>query len=242
MAERPPQELRYVGGGDFDKIGQQWVDYFVSKCGLRRTDGVLDMGCGVGRVALPLTEYLTGRYEGLDVVPGGIKWCQEHITPHRPNFRFTLADVYNGKYNPDGKVVASEYRFPYDDASFDFAFLTSVFTHLLPDDVVQYSSELARVLKPGGRVVISAYLLNDHSLGVMQRGEVQLGYSFDHDHGVFRASQPEPEEGLAYVEDWFVGTLADSGLSVERIDYGQWAHRESPNRDYQDALVARRVQ
>jgi len=207
---------------------------------LRPTDSVLDMGCGVGRVALPLTVYLKGRYEGLDVVPAGIKWCQENIRV--PGFNFTLADIFNAKYNPDGTMLASEFRFPYEDASFDFAFLTSVFTHLLPDDVRRYSSELGRVLRLEGRVMISAFLLNDHSLGVLERGEVLFGYTFSHDHGIFRASEPAPEEGLAYMEDWFVGVLENSGLGVEHIHYGRWANRQTANKDYQDAVLARRVE
>ena len=41
----------------------------------------------------------------------------------------------------------------------DVAFLTSVFTHMLPEDVEHYLDELARVLKPGGRTLITWFLL-----------------------------------------------------------------------------------
>lgn len=64
------------------------------------------MGCGIGRMAIPLTEYLSeeGSYEGFDVVRRGVKWCQENITTRCPNFRFRLADVYNELTIPRGNT------------------------------------------------------------------------------------------------------------------------------------------
>ena len=57
---------------------------------------VLDIGCGVGRIAIPLTGYLGGggQYDGFDVVPGGIAWCEKNISIPFPHFRFELADIY----------------------------------------------------------------------------------------------------------------------------------------------------
>jgi hypothetical protein len=43
-------------------------------------------------------------------------------------------------------VRSLEYEFPYADASYDFAFLTSVFKNLLPDEVENYLSKIERVL------------------------------------------------------------------------------------------------
>ena len=42
--------------------------------GLKPEHRVLDIGCGVGRVALPLTRYLTsGTYDGFDIVKRWIR-------------------------------------------------------------------------------------------------------------------------------------------------------------------------
>ena len=85
---------------------------------------------------------------------------------HRPapsRFRFAVADVHNGQYNPDAETQASEYTFPYGDEEFDVVVLTSVFTHMLPDDVAHYLDEIARVLKPGGRTLITWFLLNEET-------------------------------------------------------------------------------
>jgi SAM-dependent methyltransferase len=149
----PPRWLNPIGDGDFESTGAEFLEYFNRFGELRPSHHVLDVGCGIGRMARPLTKYLTtGGYEGFDIVPSGIEWCQKNITPRYPNFRFALADIRNQEYNRYGLVSASEYRFPYDDAHFDFAFLTSVFTHMRPLDVSRYLAELGRVLAPGGEL------------------------------------------------------------------------------------------
>ena len=55
----PPRRLSFVGAGDFTAIGLEFLRYFQDLGGLRPTDHVLDVGCGIGRMALPLTGYLS---------------------------------------------------------------------------------------------------------------------------------------------------------------------------------------
>jgi len=70
----PSQGLLFVGGGDFKKIGQKFLIYFIEYGKLAPTEKVLDVGCGIGRMAVPLTDYLNpqGSYEGFDVFKEGI--------------------------------------------------------------------------------------------------------------------------------------------------------------------------
>lgn len=133
----PPKSLSFVGKGDFEKIGREFRQHFIALAGLRPEHRVLDVGCGIGRMAIPLTEYLSpaGGYWGFDIVRKGIDWCSERITPKFPNFQFRHSDVYNQHYNPGGTVRACDYRFPFEDNFFDFVFLTSVFTHMVPADL-----------------------------------------------------------------------------------------------------------
>lgn len=166
----PPHRLGFVGSGDFRASGDEFREQFVELAGLRPDEDVLDVGSGVGRVAVGLTGWLQGRYEGIDIVRRGVEWCQQAITPRYPNFSFQVADLYNRHYNPEGRVPASEYRFPFEDQSFDFVVLTSVFTHLLPPDRDNYIAEIARVLRPAGRCFGTFFLFDNEARSSLQNG------------------------------------------------------------------------
>jgi hypothetical protein len=45
--------------------------------------------------------------------------------------------VKSREYNPSGAVEAASYRFPFDAAAFDVVYAASLFTHLLPDELVR---------------------------------------------------------------------------------------------------------
>jgi SAM-dependent methyltransferase len=243
---RPPDDLiRFIGHEDlttFEVIGQWYLGYFKGLCALEPDGRVLDIGCGVGRMAIPLTGFLTGSgsYEGLDIAADAVRWCGENITPLHPNFRFQLADVFNEMFNPAGKVEARNYTFPFDDGEFDLAFTTSVFTHMLPEDVERYFSEIARILKPGGRTLNTFFLLNEEAFRAIDQGRSQ--FHFRHDFGVYRVQTPDPPEAVvAYDEDHVLALHQRFGLEVEEpIHYGSWSGREGVLRG-QDFIVARKA-
>jgi SAM-dependent methyltransferase len=237
----PPRRLSdFVGDSDFRATGDEFVRLFMELAGLERQERVLDVGCGIGRVARPLARYLEppGSYEGFDVVPEGIAWCRRRYADSHPDFRFCVAEVTNGLYRPEGGVPARDYTFPYPDSSFDFAFATSVFTHLLPADADRYLAEMARVTRPEGRVFATFFLLGPGTPRPLARGG-QL--SFPHDHGHYATDSAEvPEAAVAYAEDWIRERLTAHGLRpVEPLRYGTWNGR-SDGVSLQDIVVARR--
>lgn len=154
----PPHRFRRVGQGDFRKMGEILAAMLVEH-GLRPDDRVLDIGCGVGRVALALTRVLSssGNYVGFDADARAIRWCSENITPRHANFRFAHAAVETSRQHRQHLDV-KEYRFPTGDASIDFAFATSVFTHLEFEAAVHYASEARRVLRPGGILLATIFV------------------------------------------------------------------------------------
>lgn len=149
---------------------------------ITRSSDVLEIGCGLGRIAFPLRYILRqGGYNGFEICREKVDFLQSRFTPAHPNFRFTWADVYNSYYNPEGSSPASEYRFPYADQSFDLVFAASVFTHMLPQNARRYFAEAARVLRPGGRCVFSFFLLEYYrSKGERPHGFAREGFDFEH--------------------------------------------------------------
>jgi SAM-dependent methyltransferase len=242
LADRlPPPDLAIqFGGGDFLDVGLKTLKRLVADCGLKPCQRVLDVGSGAGRLAVALTGYLDGRgsYEGFDTYPFGLDWCRENLTPRFPNFTFRQADVHNRLYNPRGAVHAKDFVFPYPDADFDLVVLNSVFTHMLPEDVVGYLTQIARVLKPGGHAFITFYLLNDAARALLpaSTGYPRLG----HRYGAFYVENPaDPEEAVGYEETFARHAIAAAGLDITSITPGSWCGR--PYEGYvQDMVVARK--
>ena len=229
-------------GGDWDDAGRRFVEHFKTYGGLEPDERVLDVGCGAGRIAVALGPYLGsgGSYEGLDLYRPAIKWCSGHITPRWPNFRFQHADVKEDLNNPGGSIAAERYRFPYEDETFDFVFLTSVFTHLLPPAAGHYLSEIHRVLRPGGRCLATWFLLDGQSWPAVRAGTTQYGFGIDRE-GCRIARLDMPLMAVAYPRE-LVGTMvADAQLDVrEPVIRGNWyGDRSAP--EHQDLLVIDRA-
>jgi SAM-dependent methyltransferase len=240
----PPEDDVSVGKGGFRAIGLGLLQELKDACGLQPHHRVLDVGCGIGRVAIPLTQYLSppGAYEGFDPVAKSIRYCQARISPSYPHFRFQVADLYNKTYNPRGRYRDAEFRFPYDDASFDVAFAASVFTHLLPAGTERYVAETARVLKPGGRFFATFFLLNEASKEALAGGRSTIG--FRPGPGAHRIhSRRHPEAAVAYEESFVLRLFEEHGLPLTQPPaYGFWSGRPpSGYGGYQDLLVGARA-
>ncbi len=237
----PPARLYSVGTSDFRATGEEFLGLFLDLVELGKDDRVLDVGCGIGRLARPLAGYLsnTGSYDGFDVAGIAIRWCRRHYAGAYPNFIFKHVNVANGSYNPDGGVPAERFSFPYPASSFDFVFLTSVFTHMLPAGVERYMEEIARVLAPGGRCLVTFFLLNDESRRLIGQGHsTQVFVDFEPPCAVVYPANPEA--AVAYEEPWVLERLSKAGLRPRLpLHYGNWCERDAFT-SYQDIVVADR--
>ncbi len=143
----PPPDLivKVAGTPDVDwfleggRLGFESVRRHVPVEELR---SVLDFGCGCGRVTRywhSLEAEDRPAVSGSDLSPDAIAWCREHL-----GFgRFEVNEL------------APPLRF--ESESFDLVYALSVFTHLTEDLQVAWLGELARVLRPGGRLLVTTH-------------------------------------------------------------------------------------
>jgi SAM-dependent methyltransferase len=231
----PRRYLDFVGDSDFAATGQEFLGHFRELGSLRPEDRVLDIGCGIGRMARVLAPELAppGSYDGFDIVAEGISWCRRHYRDTAAPFHFEHADLHNTQYNPGGTGSAAEYRFPYPDATFDLAIATSVFTHLLADAAENYLAQAGRVLRPGGRL-FATFLL------VEGGGGPGAAFAFEGGVGPAAVADPDvPEAAVAYPEAWLRERLGVHGLRVrEPFHPGSW--RGGAGVSFQDIVVAER--
>ncbi|WMT43334.1 class I SAM-dependent methyltransferase [Paenibacillus sp. D2_2] len=233
----PPDLIQYVGGG-FEEVGREFFELFTRIGKLEPHEKVLDVGCGVGRMAVPLINYLNehGSYYGFDIFKQGITWCQNNISISHDNFHFEHVDIYNQMYNPTGKEDASGYLFPYKDESFDFIFLTSVFTHLLPKELDHYLSEIVRVLKQDGRCFITFFLMNSESSHYLNSGLSTQGF-YHQVENCYVVNTAIPNAAVAYSEDEIQRLFNKYKLTmINKPYYGSWCGRPEFT-SYQDIIV-----
>lgn len=131
------QAMELAIGGGFEFIGPIEAA-LLGHYGLPADGHLVDVGCGSGRLAKPLSATHKGSYLGLDLVPDLVAHARQIAA--RPDWRFE---------------VVQHIAIPEADGQADMVCFFSVLTHLLHEHSYWYLEEARRVLKPGGRIVFS---------------------------------------------------------------------------------------
>jgi SAM-dependent methyltransferase len=227
---------------------EEWSALLREHGGVGRRSRVLEIGCGVGRIAFPLRYViLEGSYTGFEIVRRKVEFLERTFAAAHPRFAFVHADVRNTYYNPSGRLRPTEYRFPVPDGSQDAVFAASVFTHMVPENAAHYLREAARALRAGGRCVASFFLLDHYERG----RERPLGFArpiFDFDHAwgghghEFATVHPDnPEQMTAYRLALVERLAAAAGLRLACDPLpGMWSGRFERWMATQDVVVLER--
>ena len=166
----PPDDLIFLvsGGRDivwFLKSGERArksIEGVLANNGIRtsRLRGILDFGCGAGRVLRHFRGLRNAGLYGVDYNPDLIAWCRTALP-------FALFEV-NSFLGP----------LPFPADAFDLVYALSVFTHLTEDQQAVWLKEIGRVLRPGGSLLVSvhgAYHVRDYpreTRDLFERGEM----------------------------------------------------------------------
>ncbi|HEX6291322.1 MAG TPA: class I SAM-dependent methyltransferase [Herpetosiphonaceae bacterium] len=133
----PDEAMHQAIGAEFEAFGIIERELLI-QYGLQPNQYVIDVGCGSGRLAKPLSAYLKGPYLGTDVVPDLVDYARALVG--RADWRFEVTEGLS---------------IPEHDEQANMVCFFSVFTHLLHEQSYIYLREARRVLKPGGKIIFS---------------------------------------------------------------------------------------
>ncbi len=133
-----------VGAGLFDLIGRRELSVLTAE-GLTPASTLVDLGCGIGRMAVHAIPFLVGgHYIGTDIAPSMLERAQARIAPVVPEPPCRVSWV---------KQVGTNFAVP--DRSVDAFCAYSVFTHIEHEDTFNFLVDARRAVRPGGIFVFS---------------------------------------------------------------------------------------
>ncbi len=210
-------------------------------------NGILDIGCGTGLLGIASEPFTMdgGFYTGIDVMEEDILFCQEQF--QLPNYKFIHFDVANPFYAAEQNDKLRSW--PIAGNSKDLVTALSVWTHMSERDAIFYFSEIYRVLRKGGKALITFFYLDEQyekSLPLRQKEKGRF-HSTCQSRWVF--DTPAYESAHWYTPHWTEKPEAAIGIQPEGLDYllkksglrlleyypGNW--KEIPGIFFQDILI-----
>jgi 2-polyprenyl-3-methyl-5-hydroxy-6-metoxy-1,4-benzoquinol methylase len=239
----PPLHLRkHVGGTNagFNGPGYEFVAYLRLLVRLRDNEFVWDIGCGCGMLELALqASGWRGRLIGTDIHKPCIDWAQKHIGTGVGGHSFIHMDIYNSAYWRKGRLTAQQWLNGFAETGFDVVVAKSLFTHILPEELDMYLKAIAERLKPGGRALLTFFILSQEQQQMAAQGKNRLSF---HPYGkgaeCFVRNLMAPTAAVAYTRSYLMNALLDAGFKSERCRLFPGVWTGSPDGlSFQDMVV-----
>ena len=224
----------HTGGGPdtFVGISKTHLSLIEKFHKFQKTDHVFELGCGIGRDAIPITTLLSerGHYYGADIDLTTIEWCQENITALNRNFDFFHFDIQNDHFNPNGKCTTRDCRLPAPDNSVDLVILQSIFTHLNKSDIAFYFGEFQRILKPGGKIYCTLFIVDDACIARLRLQETPyLEFKYRLDEDCWTQNDKNPTHAYGYQACWIERVAHNAGFKISSGPYFGWWSNQTPS-------------
>ena len=189
-----------------EEFYEKAFDYIVSVLNAPKDSTFLDVGCGIGAHSIRLARRGFSVL-GTDFSETVLTWAEKNIRDRgmKDRIRLQREDILSSSF---------------EDACFDYILCWGVLMHI--HDIERGISEIARILKPGGRLVISEVNMNSLQSVILRTLKRLLGKE--------NALVKKTPAGLEY---W---TITPSGRLLTRETDIQWLK----NKSRQNGLVVKK--
>lgn len=210
-----------LGDVDYVNSATEQVDDLMKYTTIGANTRILDFGCGQGRFAngLLARSLEISKYCGVDTQLESVNWCRKWIGEGHPAFEFVHLSAHNARYNANAELRP---RLPVESNAYDVAFVNSVFSHMLAEDVAHYLSEIRRALDHQGVLYLTAFLEE----GVPEVEENPDGY--------LGRTSTGPLHRVRFEMSYFFGLMEAAGFEV--VGY----RHNGIERTMQSVVVARK--
>jgi ubiquinone/menaquinone biosynthesis C-methylase UbiE len=197
---------------------------------------ILDFGCGCGRMVRFLNNTSASKtIHACEVNPDHVGWCRDNLN----NVKVSQCDVLP--------------PLPYQDQMFDLIYGLSVFTHLSESHAAQWLSEMKRVLKRDGILIVTIhgltalntikdstlhqqmFNLNSELAGqTIEKFQKKPFVYFKYDQNTIELAKAGDEYGNAFIHpDYIYENWAKAGFKVLEVISGGL-------RNWQDIVILQR--
>ena len=133
----------------FDRKGRIELGILIQH-GLKKDSVLLDFGCGIGRLGLHASKFLTqGKYIGTDISEHALEIARSQLRNYSSHITAQVSFIKQDNYT-----------FPVEESSVDMMSAYSVFNYMEHEDMYNYFKEALNIVKQGGYLIISCLTID----------------------------------------------------------------------------------